>query len=124
MGRNTAPAIGLAAFILHRRNPEAVLGLFPSDQVIQKEKQFRKDLQTGIALAAAGENIVVMGVKPTRPETGYGYVEAGSASYQGDSDAGSQLSRKAGQGRSPSSFSPPEISTGTAECFSGLPRPW
>ncbi len=82
MGRNTAPAIGLAAFILHRQNPEAVLGLFPADQVILKEKQFRKDLQTGIALAAAGENIVVMGVKPTRPETGFGYVEAGST-YQG-----------------------------------------
>ena len=48
MGRNTAPAIGLAAFILYRQNPEAVLGLFPSDQVILKEKQFRKDLQTGI----------------------------------------------------------------------------
>ncbi len=83
VGRNTAPAIGLAAFILHRRNPDAVLGLFPSDQVIQNEKQFRKDLQTGIALAAAGENIVVMGVKPTRPETGYGYVEAGPV-YQGE----------------------------------------
>jgi mannose-1-phosphate guanylyltransferase len=83
VGRNTAPAIGLAAFILHRRDPQAVLGLFPSDQVIEKEKQFRKDLQTGIALAAAGENIVVMGVKPTRAETGYGYVEAG-ASLQKD----------------------------------------
>jgi mannose-1-phosphate guanylyltransferase len=82
VGRNTAPAIGLAAFILHRQNPEAVLGLFPSDQVIEKEKQFRKDLQTGIRLAAAGENIVVMGVKPTRAETGYGYVEAGSI-YEG-----------------------------------------
>lgn len=82
MGRNTAPAIGLAAFILHRRNPGAVLGLFPSDHVIGKEKQFRKDLQTGIALAAAGDNIVVMGIKPTRPETGYGYVEAGSV-YKG-----------------------------------------
>jgi mannose-1-phosphate guanylyltransferase len=81
-GRNTAPAIGLAAFILHRQNPDAVLGLFPSDQVIEKEKQFRKDLQTGIALAAAGDNIVVMGVKPTRPETGYGYIEAGAV-YQG-----------------------------------------
>jgi mannose-1-phosphate guanylyltransferase len=84
-GRNTAPAIGLAAFILHRRNPDAVLGLFPSDQVIQKEKQFRKDLQTGIALAAAGDNIVVMGVKPTRAETGFGYVEAGSV-YEGEAD--------------------------------------
>jgi len=75
IGRNTAPAIGLAAFILHRRNPQAVLGLFPSDQVIVKEKAFRRDLQTGIALAAAGDNIVVMGIKPTRPETGYGYIE-------------------------------------------------
>jgi mannose-1-phosphate guanylyltransferase len=83
VGRNTAPAIGLAAFILHRKNPDAVLGLFPSDQVIQKEKQFRKDLQTGIALAAAGDNIVVMGIKPTRPETGYGYIEAGAV-YQGE----------------------------------------
>jgi mannose-1-phosphate guanylyltransferase len=81
VGRNTAPAIGLAAFILHRSSPDAVLGLFPSDQVIEKEKQFRKDLQTGIALAAAGDNIVVMGVKPTRPETGYGYIEAGEV-YQ------------------------------------------
>jgi mannose-1-phosphate guanylyltransferase len=78
VGRNTAPAIGLAAFILHRRNPQAVLGLFPSDQVIQDEKKFRRDLRTGIALAAAGENIIVMGVRPTRAETGYGYVEAGS----------------------------------------------
>jgi len=82
IGRNTAPAIGLAAFILHRRNPQAVLGLFPADQVIQKEKQFRKDLQTGIALAAVAGNIVVMGVKPTRPETGYGYIETGAV-YQG-----------------------------------------
>jgi mannose-1-phosphate guanylyltransferase len=82
IGRNTAPAIGLAAFILHRRNPDAVLGLFPADQVIQREKQFHKDLRTGIALAAAGENIVVMGVKPTRPEIGYGYVEAGAV-YKG-----------------------------------------
>ena len=83
IGRNTAPAIGLAAFILHRRNPQAVLGLFPSDQVIVKERQFRKDLQTGIALAAAGDNIVVMGVQPTRAETGYGYIETGAA-YEGD----------------------------------------
>ena len=77
-GRNTAPAIGLAAFILHRHNPDAVLGLFPADHVIANEKQFRRDLQTGIGIAAAGENIVVMGIKPTRPETGYGYIETGS----------------------------------------------
>jgi mannose-1-phosphate guanylyltransferase len=82
VGRNTAPAIGLAAFILHRRNPGAVLGLFPSDQVITRPARFRRDLKAGIALAAAGENIIVMGVEPTRPETGYGYVDAG-AEYKG-----------------------------------------
>jgi mannose-1-phosphate guanylyltransferase len=83
VGRNTAPAIGIAAFILHRRNPHAVLGLFPSDQVIADERKFRKDLQTGVALAAAGENIIVMGVQPTRAETGYGYIETGDA-YEGE----------------------------------------
>jgi mannose-1-phosphate guanylyltransferase len=77
--RNTAPAIGLAAFILMRTNPDAVIGLFPSDHVIADEKKYRETLQKGIAIAAAGENIVVLGVLPTRAETGYGYIEAGSA---------------------------------------------
>src|SRR5512146_1834270 len=79
IGRNTAPAIGLAAFILLHRDPDAILGLFPSDQVIKNEKRFRQELQTAVKIAASGENIVVMGIKPTRPETGYGYIETGDA---------------------------------------------
>jgi mannose-1-phosphate guanylyltransferase len=75
--RNTAPAIGLAAFILERLDPKAVLGLFPSDHVIAKEKEFRRVVQQAVKLAAAGENMVVMGIEPHRPETGYGYIEAG-----------------------------------------------
>lgn len=74
-GRNTAPAIGLAAFILLQSDPEAVIGLFPSDHVIENEKRYRQVLQKGIAIAAAGENIVALGIRPTRAETGYGYVE-------------------------------------------------
>jgi len=77
--RNTAPAIGLAAFLLARKDPDAVLGLFPSDHVIGNEKQFRADVQKAIEIAAAGDNIVVMGVKPTRAETGYGYIETGAS---------------------------------------------
>jgi mannose-1-phosphate guanylyltransferase len=77
LARNTAPAIGLAAFILHRQDPEAVIGMFPADHVINDEKSFRTVLTESIELAAAGENIVVMGVSPSRPETGYGYIEAG-----------------------------------------------
>ena len=75
--RNTAPAVGLAAFILLRQNPDAIIGMFPSDHVIGDEKRFRKILEKAIQLAEAGENIVVMGIPPTRPETGYGYIEAG-----------------------------------------------
>ena len=75
--RNTAPACGLAAFIIERQNPNAVLGVFPSDHVISDEPRFLKTLQKGIAIAAAGENIVVLGIEATRPETGYGYVETG-----------------------------------------------
>ena len=75
--RNTAPACGLAAFLIERENPEAVLGVFPSDHVIGDEPRFLKILQKGIALAAAGANMVVLGIEPTRPETGYGYIETG-----------------------------------------------
>ncbi len=77
VARNTAPACGLAAFLIERENPDAVLGVFPSDHVIADEPRFLKALQRGIAVAAAGENIVVLGIEPFRPETGYGYIETG-----------------------------------------------
>ena len=83
VGRNTAPAIGLAAFLLLRENPEAVLGLFPSDHVIGDEKRYRETLERGIEIAATGANIVVLGIRPNRAETGYGYIEVGSASQGG-----------------------------------------
>ncbi len=77
VARNTAPACGLAALLIERENPEAVLGVFPSDHVIADEPRFLKALQKGIAVAAAGENIVVLGIEPSRAETGYGYIETG-----------------------------------------------
>lgn len=83
VGRNTAPAIGLAAFLLLRKDPAAVLGLFPSDHVIADEKRYSETLERGIEIAAAGSNIIVLGVRPNRAETGYGYIEAGSL-YQGE----------------------------------------
>jgi mannose-1-phosphate guanylyltransferase len=76
-GRNTAPAIGLAAFILLQSDPDAVIGMFPSDHVIGDEKRYARVLQEGIKIAASGENIVVLGIRPTRAETGYGYIEVG-----------------------------------------------
>jgi mannose-1-phosphate guanylyltransferase len=83
VGRNTAPAIGLAAFILLGRDPSAVIGMFPSDHVIADEARYRELLRKGVGLAAAGENIVVIGIAPTRAETGYGYIEAGGTSPDG-----------------------------------------
>jgi len=77
VARNTAPACGLAAFLIEKQNPDAVLGIFPSDHVIADEPRFLKTLQKGIAVAAAGENMVVLGIEPTRAETGYGYIETG-----------------------------------------------
>ncbi len=83
VGRNTAPAIGLAAFLLLHRDPDAILGLFPADHVIADEPRFRRDLKLAIRMAGAGENIVVMGIKPTRAETGYGYIETGAPEREG-----------------------------------------
>ncbi|MGO8983672.1 MAG: mannose-1-phosphate guanylyltransferase [Terriglobales bacterium] len=83
VGRNTAPAIGLAAFLLLRHDADAVLGLFPSDHVIAEPGRYREALARGIEIAAAGANIVALGIRPTRPETGYGYIEAGAPNRDG-----------------------------------------
>lgn len=83
IGRNTAPAIGLAAFILARRDPDAIIGMFPSDHVIADEDKFAKIIGQASQIAAQGENMVVLGIHPTRAETGYGYIEAGEKAGKG-----------------------------------------
>jgi mannose-1-phosphate guanylyltransferase len=83
VGRNTAPAVGLAAFLLLGTDPGAVIGMFPSDHVISNEDRYRELVRKGIGIAAAGENIVVLGIRPTRAETGYGYIEAGTETNLG-----------------------------------------
>jgi mannose-1-phosphate guanylyltransferase len=77
--RNTAPACALAAFLLERDDPESVIGIFPSDHTIGNVARFHMILRAGIKLAASGPKIVVLGVPPTRDETGYGYIELGEA---------------------------------------------
>ena len=72
--RNTAPAIGLAAQILHSLDPAAVMGVFPSDHVIAKTAVYRAVLR-GALKAAGGGSLVVVGIQPRWPETGYGYIE-------------------------------------------------
>ncbi|MCL2660918.1 MAG: sugar phosphate nucleotidyltransferase [Acidobacteriaceae bacterium] len=77
--RNTAPACGLAAYLVAKSNPDTVLGVFPSDHVVSNTERFREIIRAGIALAANSDRIVVLGVPVTRPETGYGYIEKGAA---------------------------------------------
>jgi mannose-1-phosphate guanylyltransferase len=77
--RNTAPACALAAFLLEREDPESIIGIFPSDHTIGNVARFHMILRAGIKLAASGPKIVVLGVPPTRDETGYGYIELGEA---------------------------------------------
>lgn len=80
--RNTAPACALAAMIVERTSPETVLGIFPSDHVVVDQARFAEVIRAGIRIAAAGDNIVVLGAPPTRPETGYGYIRMGDAAPQ------------------------------------------
>ncbi len=75
--RNTAPACALAAFLMEKTEPETVIGIFPSDHVVKNHARFAEVIRAGVALAASGDKIVVLGVPPTRAETGYGYIELG-----------------------------------------------
>jgi mannose-1-phosphate guanylyltransferase len=76
--RNTAPACALAAFLLEKTEPETVIGIFPSDHAVKNGARFAEVVRAGVAIAASGEKIVVLGVPPTRAETGYGYIELGA----------------------------------------------
>jgi mannose-1-phosphate guanylyltransferase len=73
--RNTAPCLAYAAYKIHQKNPHARLVVAPSDHLILKEDLFREKIQT--ALKAAGENdwLITLGIQPTRPDTGYGYIQ-------------------------------------------------
>ena len=71
--RNTGPAIGLAARLLLQRDPDAVMGVFPSDHFINGEAAFRKVLQRAVR-AVDEERLIVLGIPPRGPETAYGYI--------------------------------------------------
>ena len=74
MQRNTAPAIGLAAQILRSQDPHALMGVFPADHVVGNPAVFRKVVRAAFQGALAGR-LMVVGIQPRWPETGYGYIE-------------------------------------------------
>ncbi|HEX9398067.1 MAG TPA: mannose-1-phosphate guanylyltransferase/mannose-6-phosphate isomerase [Burkholderiales bacterium] len=76
LGRNTAPAIAAAALQAARADPDALLVVLPSDHLIRDSAAFREAVR--LALEAAGQGLLVtFGIAPSRPATGYGYIEAG-----------------------------------------------
>jgi len=78
IGRNTAAAIGLAAVHLAREYGDALMAVLPSDSHIGDAARYRSVLRAAFDLASQPGNLVVLGVPPTRPETGYGYIERAS----------------------------------------------
>src|ERR671934_1731074 len=74
--RGNAAAIGLAMAALHAFDPEAVVAVLPSDHVVERRDQFRKVLIAATAAAERG-HLVTLGIAPTHPDTGFGYIEAG-----------------------------------------------
>ncbi len=80
--KNTAPAIGLAAVHMRHLNPEAIMVILPSDHVIKNKKKFHSSLLRS-AVAAADGYIVTIGIKPDKPETGYGYIKLGKKIKEG-----------------------------------------
>jgi mannose-1-phosphate guanylyltransferase/mannose-6-phosphate isomerase len=81
-GRNTAPAAAAAALFLARREPKALMLIAPADHAVADPAAFRAAVEAGRPAAEAGE-IVTFGIAPTRPETGYGWLEAGATLHPG-----------------------------------------
>ncbi|MGD0693489.1 MAG: sugar phosphate nucleotidyltransferase [Terriglobia bacterium] len=85
--RNTAPTIGLAAHEILARDPDGLMVVLPSDHVVRKPADFRRALRAACRWASAEGRSVILGIKPTRPDTGFGYVRFGPQAGTVDGEA-------------------------------------
>ena len=74
-GKNTAACIGLASILIHKKNKDAVTIILPADHLIKNKKSFQAVLKKAANFAASSNGLVTIGIQPTRPETGYGYIQ-------------------------------------------------
>jgi mannose-1-phosphate guanylyltransferase/mannose-6-phosphate isomerase len=81
--RNTAPAIALAALQVAGEDPDAILVVLPSDQAVKDADEFHRALSLAVASARTGDAFLTLGIPPSRPETGFGYLEAGRETSAG-----------------------------------------
>ncbi len=84
VNRNTAPSVAWAIHRISRLDPEACLVVTPTDQMVMNEEQFRADVEEGLDFVNRHDRLLTMGVLPTRPEPGYGYIQIGEHSGEDD----------------------------------------
>lgn len=82
VGRNTAPCIGWAAVHVLKKDPEGILAVMPSDHLVADQPAFARAVRTAVEAAKSGA-LVTFGVKPSHPETGFGYIEMGEGEIHG-----------------------------------------
>ncbi len=75
MRRNTAPCIAYANYKILQQNPNASIVVAPSDHIILKEEEFVKTMQSALKAASENDWLLTLGIKPSRPDTGYGYIQ-------------------------------------------------
>ena len=74
--RNTAPCLAYGTFRILKENPDAVIAVTPADHLIVKEEKFSRVIESCYSFAEKNDALVTLGIKPDRPETGYGYIQA------------------------------------------------
>ena len=77
-GKNTAPAIGLAALHIYKKDPKGVMAIYPADHLIQGKEKFRDIMKSAETFVEQENVLMTIGTKPTYPATGYGYIQFGS----------------------------------------------
>jgi mannose-1-phosphate guanylyltransferase len=82
VAKNTAPCVAIAAQLLFKKDPEAVMVVLPADHHIEDPVVFKEYLRSAVEKAQKGSNIVTIGIEPDRPETGYGYIQGDSTSSE------------------------------------------
>ena len=73
--RNTAPCIAYATYKIRQKHPDATFIVAPSDHVILKEEEFLHQINNGLRFVKENDALITLGIKPSRPETGYGYIQ-------------------------------------------------
>lgn len=77
--RNTAPCVCWAAMHIHAIDPEASIVTLPSDHLVLKEIEFLKSIEEGLSFVESGDRLLTLGIQPSSPNTGYGYIQQGTA---------------------------------------------